>query len=146
MTFMKNQRQEAILNLVRSRDIFSQAELTHALAEAGFSAAQATVSRDIRELRLVREASPAGLRYVAPGLDAENEPLSRILRDGVVGVDYAGNMLVIKTMSGLAMAAAVVLDDMKIPEILGSVAGDDVVICVVKTEEMAAALAKRLRP
>lgn len=140
---MKQSRQRAILDLVRAKNIYTQEELTAELAEAGFSVAQATVSRDIRELGLVKMATAKGQKYVAAESAAAN-PLARVFREGFVGVDYAGNMLVLKTLSGMAMAVAAALDDMKFEEILGCVAGDDVIICVVRTEAAAAELAERL--
>ena len=144
---MKSERQQAILRLVQTQDIFTQGELTEALANAGFSAAQATVSRDIRELRLTKESTDDGQKYVVPA--EKDEPvhrMSRIFRDGLVSVDYAGNMLVLRTLNGMAMAVALALDEMNFSEILGSVAGDDVVMCVVKSEVHAAALAEKLTP
>jgi transcriptional regulator of arginine metabolism len=144
---MKTERQQAILHLVRTKNIFTQSELTEALAKAGFTAAQATVSRDIRELRLTKEPTDQGQKYVVPEkTDESNHRMSRIFRDGFVSIDYAGNMMVLHTISGMAMAVALALDEMNFPEILGSVAGDDVVICVVKSEPHAAALVKKLTP
>ena len=144
---MKAERQKAILQLVSSKDIFTQEELTLALAEAGFTAAQATVSRDIRELRLTKEVTSGGQKYAVPtNDDAPAHRMSRIFRDGLVSTDHSGNMLVFRTLSGMAMAVALALDTMDFPEILGSVAGDDVVMSVVRTEQEAAALAKKLAP
>ena len=144
---MKSERQQAILQLVRTKDIFTQEELMDALAKAGFPAAQATVSRDIRELRLTKEPTDQGLKYIVPAAKEEPiHPLLRIFRDGLVSMDYAGNMLVLHTLSGMAMAVALALDEMKLPEILGSVAGDDVVICVIRSESQAAALVEKLTP
>jgi len=144
---MKTERQKAILQLVQTKDIFTQEELTLALAEAGFSAAQATVSRDIRELRLTKETTDSGQKYAAPAKDDEpGHRLARIFRDGLVSTDYAGNMLVLRTLSGMAMAVALALDNMDLPEIVGSIAGDDVVMSVVRTEAEAAALAEKFAP
>jgi len=144
---MKQERQQAILHLVQTQDIFTQGELTDALAKAGFSAAQATVSRDIRELRLTKEPTDDGQKYVVP--TKKEEPIhrmSRIFRDGLVSIDYAGNMMVLRTLNGMAMAVALAIDEMNFSEILGSVAGDDVVMCVVKSESHAAALVEKLTP
>jgi len=144
---MKIERQKAILQLVQTKDIFTQEELTLALAEAGFSAAQATVSRDIRELRLTKEPTSTGQKYAAPAKDDEpGHRLARIFRDGLVSTDYAGHMLVLRTLSGMAMAVALALDNMDLPEIVGSIAGDDVVMSVVRTEAGAAALAEKFAP
>lgn len=142
---MKHDRQRAMLEILRAKDFYTQDELTAALKAAGFFVAQATVSRDIRELGIMREATKRGLKYVVPG-DAEvlTSPLARVFRDGLVSAEAAGNMLVLKTISGMAMAVAAALDEKKFPEILGTVAGDDVVMCVVKTPAAAAALAEKL--
>ena len=142
---MKIQRQQAIVDIVRTKDIFTQGELTDALSEAGFVATQATISRDIRELRLTKEQTDNGQKYVAP--NKQDEPLNRYLRlfnEGVVSVKYAGNMMVLQTISGMAMAVALALDNMDNPEILGSVAGDDVVISVIRSEQEAKALVEKL--
>ncbi|MCL1882608.1 MAG: arginine repressor [Defluviitaleaceae bacterium] len=152
---MKQSRQRAILELVRAKNIFTQEELTAELTAAGFSATQATVSRDIRELGLVKmpanksadskrkQERYATFKYVAAD-GAEISPLARVFREGLVGVDFAGNMLVLKTLGGMAMAVAAALDSMKYDEILGTVAGDDTIICVVRSEAAAADLAGRL--
>jgi len=140
---MKTERQQAILQLVQSRDIFTQGELTDELAKAGFPAAQATISRDIRKLGLTKEITAKGQKYAAPN-KSEESGLLRIFRDGLVSVDHAGNMLVLHTLSGMGMAVALALDKMKLPEVLGTVAGDDTVFSVIRTETQAAALADRL--
>jgi len=141
---MKTERQQTILQLVQSREIYTQGELTDALAGAGFSAAQATLSRDIRELGLTKEPTPKGLKY-AIAKQADDRSLSRIFRDGLLSVDHAGNMLVLRTLSGMGMAVALALDEMRYPQVLGTVAGDDTVICVIRTEEQAAEIAQSLR-
>jgi len=142
-----NQRHQAILHIITTKDIFTQEDLTRELAAAGFSVAQATISRDINKLRLSKSPTESGSKYVAPILrDEPANRLSRIFRDGLVSVEYAGNMLVLRTLSGLAMAVGSALDDMNLPEVLGAVAGDDTIICVVKSETEAAALARRLTP
>ncbi|MCL1862365.1 MAG: arginine repressor [Defluviitaleaceae bacterium] len=140
---MKQERQKAILELLRKQDIYTQEELTLVLKHKGFSVAQATVSRDIRELGLLKKNTRKGQKYIVPE-GTEVSPLKRVFRDGLVSIDYAGNMMVLRTLSGMAMAVAAALDSMKFPEILGSVAGDDVIICVVKTKAAAAALSEKL--
>ena len=147
---MKSERHKAIINLVQMKDIFTQGELSDALAEAGFNTTQATVSRDIRELRLTKEPTESGQKYVAP-IKNEEPRLSpsfrdHIFRDALVSADYAGNMLVVRTVIGMAMAVATALDDMNFPEVLGTIAGDDVVMCVIKSESYAAALVEKLMP
>lgn len=141
---MKSERQAAILELVRTNNIFTQGELTKALTDAGFSATQATISRDIRELRLTKEpVGTVGLKYAAPET-TDLSPLHRVFRDGLLSMDCAGHMLVLRTLSGMAMAVAVAVDAMNFPEILGSIAGDDAVMCVIKTEAQAIALMEKL--
>ena len=137
---MKSVRHAAILKLIQEQDIASQGELTSALSKIGFNAAQSTVSRDIRELRLSLERSAKGLKYVAPA----QRNLDRLLKESLISVDSAGHMLVVKTRSGMAMAAALALDEMEFKEVLGCVAGDDTVICVVRTEAEAKELRVRL--
>ncbi|MCL2388267.1 MAG: arginine repressor [Defluviitaleaceae bacterium] len=144
---MKQERHQAILEIVNSKDILTQEELTAELSAAGFPIAQATVSRDIRELGLIKENTRSGQRYALPaGGEAIANPFTRVFRAGLVSVDFAGNMMVLRTLSGMAMAVATALDDMSFPDILGSVAGDDVVICVVKSKAAAAALTEKLMP
>ena len=142
---MKIGRQQTILELVRQNDIYTQGELTDALKNAGFPAAQATVSRDIRELRLTKVPTPTGQKYAVPQPQDEAMcPMARVFRDGLVSMDFAGNMLVLRTLSGMASAVALALDSMNHSEILGTVAGDDTIICVVKSESHAASLVERL--
>ncbi|MCL2577056.1 MAG: arginine repressor [Defluviitaleaceae bacterium] len=142
---MKAERQRIILELLRKNDIYTQEELTAALRAEGFSVAQATVSRDIRELGLVREHTRKGLKYAAPDGAEIKSPFARVFREGLVSVDYAGNMLVLRTLNGMAMAVAAALDEMKFPEIVGSVAGDDTIMCVVRSNDAAATLAEKLQ-
>ena len=141
---MKAERQRAILELLRNKDIYTQEELTAALSAEGFFVAQATVSRDIRELGLVRERTRKGLKYSAPNGAEAASPFARVFREGLVSVDYAGNMLVLRTLNGMAMAVAAALDEMKFPEIVGTVAGDDTIFCVIKNETSAKELAEKL--
>jgi len=144
---MKPDRQRTILELVRTNDIYTQGELTVALKNAGFPAAQATVSRDIRELRLTKMPTSTGQKYAVPNFSNElSDPLTRVFRDGLISMDYAGNMLVLRTINGMAEAVALALDSMNHMEILGTVAGDDVVMCVIKSESQAAALMEKLTP
>ncbi|MCL2456253.1 MAG: arginine repressor [Defluviitaleaceae bacterium] len=144
---MKPERQQKILELLREKNIYTQEEISCALTAAGFSVTQATVSRDIRELGLLKEPAKKGQRYVAPDDAAVvKSPFARVFRDGLVSVDCAENMLVLRTLSGMAMAVAAALDEMKLPDILGSVAGDDVIICVVRNKSAAAKLAEKLEP
>ncbi len=133
---MKIERQTKILELIVKNEIGTQEELTAKLEEAGFNATQATVSRDIREMKLTKVADGTGkLRYVAfkSTEDDMNDKYIRIFLDGFVSMDNAGNILVIKTVSGMAMAVAAALDHMDYPEIVGSIAGDDTIMCAVRS-------------
>ena len=137
---MKPKRHDTILELVQSKVIRNQNELTVALAEAGFDVAQSTISRDIRELGLIIERTVHGIKYTAPS----QSNLNKMIYDSITKVMYAGNMLVLRTKSGMAMAVALALDEMGYEEVLGSIAGDDTVFCVVRSEAEAALMVERL--
>lgn len=145
---MKSKRQAKIYELIQHHEVETQGELTRLLGEAGFEVTQATVSRDIHELKLTKTpSSGGGHKYaVSAMLDGQGmERLNRVFRDGLVAMDCAGNLLVIRTFNGMAMAVAAALDAMRYPEILGSIAGDDVVMCAVKTQEQAMTLMEKLK-
>lgn len=145
---MKNKRQTKIIELVTTFDIGTQEELAERLSQAGFAVTQATVSRDIRELKLSKVNLGDGRQRYVPGT-GESPELSdkyeRALRDGFVSADRAVNMLVIKTFPGMAMASAVALDAIGITEIMGSIAGDDTIMCATAGEEAAKAALKKIR-
>lgn len=145
---MKAERQAKILDLIVKKEIGTQEELTMELERAGFVATQATVSRDIREMKLTKVAMSDGkLRYVAYRKNEEKmaEKYIRIFRDGYVSMDNAQNILVIKTVSGMAMAVAAALDHMELPEIVGSIAGDDTIMCAVRSIDDTIVIMSRLR-
>lgn len=145
---MKAERQAKILDLIVKKEIGTQEELTMELERAGFVATQATVSRDIREMKLTKVAMSDGkLRYVAYRKTEEKmvEKYTRIFRDGYVSMDNAQNILVIKTVSGMAMAVAAALDHMELPEIVGSIAGDDTIMCAVRSVDDTIVIMSRLR-
>lgn len=145
---MKTKRQSKILELIHKEDIETQEELQAVLESEGFVATQATISRDIRELKLTKIATSGGKqKYAALNDNAEDlsEKYVRVLRDGFVSMDMAQNILVIKTVSGMAMAVAAALDAMDCHEIVGSIAGDDTIMCAVRTVDDTAALMERLR-
>lgn len=132
---MKEQRHRKIFELIKEYEIGTQEELADRLIESGFIVTQATVSRDIRELGLTKiPVDGKTQRYVAvPNSEAiMNEKLLRILKDGFISADTAQNLLVIKTVSGMAMAVAAALDALKWQEIVGSIAGDDTIFCAVR--------------
>lgn len=145
---MKSKRQSKILELVREYEIETQAELTKLLAEAGFDVTQATVSRDIHEMKLTKISSAGqGYKYALP-LQQDQEGIARLKRvfwDGFVSMDNAGNLLVIRTFNGMAMAVGAALDGIPLPEIVGCIAGDDVVMCATKSEQNAIELMEKLK-
>lgn len=138
---MKNLRQSEILNIVQSRDIDTQEQLLEELRTRGFTTTQATVSRDIKELRLVKELTSAGgYRYtqsdrIPPAVS--DARLRNIFKEGVVSVDVAQNIVVVRTMPGLASAACSALDAMDIDGMVGSLAGDDTGILIMRDNTFA---------
>lgn len=146
---MRIKRQNAILKLIGENSIETQQELTAALCDMGYDVTQATVSRDIKELRIVKRLNESG-RYVyaQSGInnDADmNERFTVIFEKSVVSIDYAVNNIVVKTLSGMAQAAAAALDAMDLSEVVGTIAGDDTIIMVVRSEECARRLVYKLR-
>ena len=135
---MKNKRHDAILEIIRLKDIATQEELQRELRERGFEVTQATVSRDIRRLHLAKRQITQGRNiYVIPsGKSSDDTPdkerFLRVLRDSVISVINAQNLIVIKTGSGMAMAAAAVIDSAPDERVLGSIAGDDTIIVVLR--------------
>ena len=145
---MKLKRQSKILELIRENDIETQEMLADLLNKAGFNVTQATVSRDIRELKLTKATMQSGKqKYVATAKESSfvTERLNRVFRDGIVSIDYAQNIVVIKTLVGMAMAVAAALDSMENSEIMGTIAGDDTIFCVVKNESKAVKLTENLK-
>ena len=135
---MKTKRQRKIIELIPNYDIETQEELAAKLVENGFNVTQATISRDIRELNLTKIATKGGKQKYAVQSSSDivsNSKYMRVLNDGIITMDTAGNILVVKTVSGMAMAVAAALDAMQIKEILGCIAGDDTIMCVVKHAE-----------
>ncbi len=126
---MKNARQEKILEIIETMEIETQYQLIEALRSHGVNSTQATVSRDMRELRLVKELSEnGGYKYVAPmdnAIHNYSDRLKTIFRECVTSVSCAQNLVVIKTLPGLAPAACSAIDAMDIKELVGSLAGDD---------------------
>ncbi len=144
---MKRNRQEKLLELISRYEIDTQDELIARLCDSGFDVTQATVSRDIRELKIVKMMTRKGsYRYVLPRESNENSghKFSTALIDSIIHVDAACNLVVIKTYPGLANAVAVGIDQMKFPQILGCVAGDDTILVATRDFESAAAVAERL--
>ena len=144
---MKGNRHQKIIELVDNYEIETQEELADRLREEGFQVTQATVSRDIRALKLSKVSCGNGRqKYVA--MKQEDTHLSakysRVLKDGLVSMDKAQNILVIKTVSGMAMAAAAAVDAMEMEEIVGSIAGDDTIMAAVRTTEDVEVVMKKI--
>ena len=147
---MKNVRQQKILELIDKYDIDTQDTLIRKLAEAGFIVTQTTASRDIRQLNLIKGITPNGTyKYVAPGSVMVKEHkipvLNSAITDSVVKIEAAGNIVVIKTYSGMANAIAICFDSFHRDDIVGNVAGDDTILVVVKTPEGAASFERELK-
>lgn len=145
---MKTKRQNEIVRLITSNDIETQEELASELRSIGYKVTQATVSRDIRELRLIKVAAKGGgFKYAKPERHetAVSERLIRILTDALVNADYSGNIIVVKTLSGSANVAAEALDNLGWPEILGTIAGDNTVFVVARNDSDSAEITDRIR-
>ena len=145
---MKNARQQKILELIDRYDIDTQELMIEKLREAGINATQTTISRDIRELKLVKGISASGIyKYVLPTAkkEASVAVLNSALTESVVAIESAGNIVVVKTYPGMANALAVCVDSLEKPHIIGSVAGDDTVLIVVRDTELAELVASELR-
>ena len=135
---MKIARHSKIIDLINQYDIETQEELAAKLQEAGFAVTQATVSRDIRELKLMKIAKPdGGSRYTVMGQrDSQNsEKYIRVLKDAFLSMEMAQNILVIKTVSGMANAAGAALDNMNYSEVVGCIAGDDTIACINRSTD-----------
>ena len=145
---LKTERQKIILNIITEQFIETQEDLVKALQEAGCKATQATVSRDIRELQLVKTVQPDGRYRYSVKKKAElnvDSRMIRILRDTLLEPDHAGHMIIIKTMSGSANVAGEVIDNLGLHEILGTIAGDNTILAVVRHEQDAGEVADRIR-
>ena len=135
---MKRNRQEAILRVISQYEVETQQELAQRLKEEGFEVTQATVSRDIRDMKLSKMPTGEGhQKYVRFHNDEKHlsGKYVNVLKEGFVSIDMAQNILVVKTVSGMAMAVAAAIDAMKYPEIVGSIAGDDTIMMAVRTVE-----------
>ena len=138
---MKPGRQSVILEIISERDIETQHQLMQALAERGIKSTQATLSRDIKDMRLIKELGPNGnYRYVQaakPEQDDSSERLRKILKESLVSFDLAQNLLVIKTLPGLAPAACSAIDGMHIENLVGTLAVDDTAFLAMRDNDSA---------
>lgn len=146
---MKSQRQAKIMEIISAQNVETQEQLLELLQKEGFRTTQATVSRDIKELRIVKELTSLGIyRYTAAVAESSSTFSSRlntIFRECVTGFDYAQNIIVIRTLPGLASAAASAIDAMNMNLIVGSLAGDDTVMVVMRDNNAAAAFCGEIR-
>ena len=146
---MKSQRQAKILEIISTRNVETQEQLLEALQQEGFRGTQATISRDIKELRIVKELTNLGTyRYT----NSTNEMgatfssrLNTIFRECVIGYDYAQNIIVIRTLPGLASAAGSAIDAMNLSLVVGTLAGDDTVMVVMRDNNAAAAFCGEIK-
>jgi len=146
---MKNQRQAKIMEIISNKNVETQEQLLSELQNAGFRSTQATISRDIKELRIVKELTSFGTyRYSAASNEVGStfsSKLNTIFRECITGFDYAQNIIVIRTMPGLASAAASALDAMNMSVVLGTIAGDDTVFIVMRDNNAAAAFCGEIK-
>ena len=145
---MKVERHSKIVELIGKYEIETQEELAEKLNQSGFNVTQATVSRDIRELKLTKIQGENGRqRYMVLESPRGTSAIKyiRILKDGFMSMDMAQNILVIKTVSGMAMAVAAAVDAMKWHEVVGCIAGDDTIMCAIRTVEDTAAVMDKIR-
>ena len=145
---MKKTRHRKIVEIIEKKDVETQEELAGYLKEAGFALTQATVSTDIRELKLSKVPTGGGKqKYVILKQDDSHmgDKYIRVLRDGFISMDMAQNILVIKTVSGMAMAVAAALDAIHFHEIVGCIAGDDTIMCAVRSVDDTILVMDKLR-
>ena len=139
---MKAKRQAKILEIISTTNVETQEQLLLALQEAGFTSTQATISRDIKELRIVKELTTFGIyRYTTSSREVPStfsDRLNTIFRECVTSYDYAQNIVVIHTLPGLANAAASAVDAMNMSVVLGTLAGDDTVVVIMRDSNAAA--------
>ena len=144
---MKQKRHTAILDLITNSEIFTQEDMAARLTGQGFQVTQATVSRDIKELKLTKVPGESGVyKYAKPQVQEDSvSPQLLILSRSVTSVNFAQNIVVIKTRAGMAQAAAAVLDALSLQEIVGSLAGDDTIFCVVQDTTAAKDLTEKIK-
>ena len=145
---MKKNRHDKIIELINNHEVETQEQLASLLKEAGYDVTQATVSRDIRQMKLTKQVTPDGRqKYVYTTADPEvmHDKYVSVIKAGYVSMDVAGNLLVIRTVSGMAMAVAAAIDALDMPEIIGCIAGDDTIFVAMKSDEIAVELMDRYK-
>jgi len=144
----KSERQGKILELIRSRDIATQEELVEQLNESGLEVTQATVSRDIKELGIIKASGTSGVqRYMSMDKSSEVAAvrLLKVFAEAVLTIDFAVNLVILKTLPGMAQASASALDALKLPDIVGTIAGDDTIFVATRSQAAATTLTDTLR-
>ncbi|WP_455719880.1 arginine repressor [Agathobacter sp.] len=145
---MKTSRQSKIIEIIQKNEVETQEELSALLESEGFRVTQATVSRDIRELKLTKIPMANGRQkyaVISDGSEVLSQKYERVLREGYISMDMAQNILVIKTVSGMASAVCAAIDAMDMREIVGSIAGDDTIMCAIRTVDDTFAVMKKIR-
>lgn len=148
MIKMKKRRQAKILEIISSKEVETQEELQETLFKYGYEVTQATISRDIKELRLVKDLSSKGRYIYSTGKKSSENVAHRaggIFSEAIISTDYALNTVVIKCFSGMANAACAAIDSMNLDEVLGTIAGDDTIFVLCRTEEKAMLFNNKLR-
>ncbi len=143
----RSARQIKLLEIIKEIDVYKQEELAILLRQAGFNATQATVSRDIKDLGLIKISTDRGYRYIVADSSEDKVTSKRfsLFKDSVVSVKYSLNLVVVRTLTGSANSAAALLDTLSISEILGTVAGDDTILIVVDNADNATKVCERLK-
>ena len=149
---MKQKRQIAILDIIKNEEISTQEELTEKLVKAGFKVTQATVSRDIKELKLIKVHSDTkGNKYsrvsneISKSNTQSNAKLSTIISEALTNIDYANNIVIVRTIQGMAQGVAFAIENLHYDGMMGTIAGDDTIMIVTKTEENAKNLVNRIK-
>ncbi|MCR4717650.1 MAG: arginine repressor [Lachnospiraceae bacterium] len=137
---MKASRQAKLIEIIEQESVKTQDELAERLLAAGYASTQATISRDLRELKITKMAVPGGEPKYVQLTNRDNVNMvryTRVLKDGILTMEAADNIIVIKTVAGLAMAVAAALDNLNLYGVVGSIAGDDTIMCVIRSKDMA---------
>ncbi|MGN0396135.1 MAG: arginine repressor [Coprococcus sp.] len=144
---MKQKRQAKIIEIIENNDIETQDELLDMLLKEGFQTTQATISRDIREINLTKVASASGRQKYVLGKTTANESMDsyiQVLSAGIISMETAENIIVVKTVAGVAMAVAAALDKMEITGLVGCIAGDDTIFLAVRSKELTKSVIKTI--
>ncbi len=145
---MKKNRQDKIIEVIAKNVVETQEQLVALLNKEGYKVTQATVSRDIRKLKLTKQVNSDGISkyvYTTAGHEAMQSKYVSVLRAGFVSMDVAENLLVVKTVSGMAMALATAIDSLELKEVVGCIAGDDTIMIAIKSKEEAKNVMAQLR-